>query len=222
MSAGPVNDLSQTIKKAQEEERLRIARELHDEFGQWLTAIQLDARMIAKLSEEENPQVQLCAESISNSADQIHKGIRRMMSSLRPPRLEKLGISESLKELVSQWEVHNPNTCCALSLTGELNGLDEVTEISVYRVAQEFLNNVAKHANASFVSLRLRENESGSVTLSAEDNGIGMDMSLPQEGMGIIGMRERVNSVSGRFHLDSKAGEGTRIKATFPINQLEA
>ena len=215
-------DLTKRLFSAQEEDRRTIARELHDEFGQWLTAIQLEAQVIARLNAGKNPQIQTSSDAISASANEIHQGIRGMIRSLRPAVLDALGLEGGLREMLGQWQSHNPETRCEVSLTTDLDGLDESTDITVYRVVQEALNNIAKHAKAKYVLIRLDRERPGpdagaNLLLTIADDGVGMDLSHPTAGMGILGMRERVLATGGTFLMKSAVDQGTWIKAIFPL-----
>lgn len=214
--------ITQQLLRANEEERRYIARELHDEFGQWLTIIQLESGIVSGLEQAKDPAIQSSINAIRYSAVQIHKGIRGMINTLRPALLDELGLTESLRELVAQWQSHNPDTHCELSLAEDLDGLGDETDITVYRVVQEALTNIAKYATASHVSISLHKKQCGptgfdTLMLTIEDNGKGMDLSATNDGMGLHGMRERLISIGGKFHLDSMIGVGTRIDADFPV-----
>lgn len=218
-------DLTQRNFQLQEEERQNIARELHDEFGQWLTAIQLDAQNILNLIGHQSEKVDESVESIVNSSKQIHYGIRRMIHSLRPALLDELGLKDSLHELVNLWRDHNPDVACQLKLDGELDTLGKILSINLYRLVQEGLTNVSKHAHATQVIVQL-ERKSGSdlsrshVSLVIEDNGIGVDPDIISTGFGLPGMRERVLSLGGTFSINNVGNghNGTRIKTNFVIN----
>jgi signal transduction histidine kinase len=150
-----------------------------------------------------------------------------MINTLRPAMLDELGLTESLRELVSQWQSHSPEIECRLSLASDLSDLDESSEVTIYRVVQGALDNVAKHANASHVAIRLQEEKLGRGTtkrlvLSIEDDGVGMDMTRHPEGMGLASMRERLISLGGEFNVHSVVGKGTRITAAFPARKIEA
>jgi PAS domain S-box-containing protein len=220
-------ELTQRIFQMQEEERQYLARELHDEFGQWLTAIQLDAQNIHNLIEYPSLKIEESINSIITSARQIHEGIRSLIHSLRPPLLDELGLADSLNELINQWQKHNPDIDCQLSITGDLDKLGKNLSITVYRLVQEALNNVAKHAQASRVEVKLertpvKSRQLDNLLLTIEDDGRGIDPDITSRGFGLPGMRERVLSSGGTFNVShSRLGtrqKGTRIEARFEIN----
>lgn len=213
----------QTLFDAQEEESRHLARELHDDLGQWLTAIQAEAEAIISFTRNgQNPAIHESAQAISNSAGEVHMAIRAMLHRLRPSLLDAQGLADSLRELVTQWRKRHPGIACNLVLDEYLAGLKEDLNITVYRIVQESLTNITRHAQASEVSVtlrRVRDEPSASETLllTVEDDGIGMDTSLPGKGLGLMGMRERVIVANGKINLHSSAGHGTRIEVRLPI-----
>lgn len=219
-------NLTQRLFKIQEEERRHLARELHDEFGQWLTAIQLNAQNMANLIGEQSPDIDACIESIANSASHIQKNIRDMIYSLWPALLDELGLTDSLRELVVRWQEHNPNTVCALNLEGELDNLGEILNITIYRLVQEGLTNVTKHAQANHVVVKLHRKHGDTatkdnVTLTIEDDGKGIDPSMSTNGFGIHGMRERVLATGGNFSVHGSREKGMRLEAQLFMNPIE-
>ncbi|WP_432472758.1 transporter substrate-binding domain-containing protein [Amphritea sp. HPY] len=215
-------DLTQRMFQVQEEERRYLARELHDEFGQWLTAIHINAEVISQLNGGQNEGVQATAQIIDDSATEMHKNIRGMIRQLRPTLLDEFGLVESLKELINQRQEQHPAVELKLTMDGELDDLDDDLNITLYRVIQESLTNAAKYSGANYVAVQLirhteETGEQDSLLLSVEDNGKGMDMEATTEGFGLVGMRERVLAAHGEFILNSYVGNGVQIKATFPL-----
>jgi len=216
-------NLTRRLFDTQEQERRHLARELHDEFGQWLTAIQLNTQNLVHLIDKRSPEIEACIESIISSAARIQKDIRRMIHSLRPALLDELGLADSLRDLVAQWREHNRNPDSILSLEGELDNLGEFLNITIYRLVQEGLTNVTKHAQASQVEVRLcrkldKVEDKDYVTLIIEDDGKGIDTSASNNGFGLTGMRERVVAAGGDFFVDNMREKGLRIEAQFFIN----
>ena len=219
-------NLTQRLFKIQEEERRHLARELHDEFGQWLTAIQLNTQNLAYLIGEQSPDIAACIASIANSTSHIQKDIRDMIYSLWPALLDELGLADSLRELVVRWQEHNPNTVCALNLEGELDNLGENLNITLYRLVQEGLTNVTKHAQAGHVVVKLHREHcdttnKDNVTLTIEDDGKGIDPSMSTNGYGIPGMRERVLATGGNFSVNGTRKKGMRLEAQLFINPVK-
>lgn len=215
--------LTRRLFTVQERERRHLSRELHDELGQWLTAIQADAQAIHCVSGKKTDVCAICHESaqaIVSSADQIHRVLRRILRRLRPVVLDQLGLADSLEEMVGQWRAHHPDVYCELTLEGALNDLNEVTNITLYRIVQAALTNISSHAFASQVSISLRR-EPDNILLSVADNGQGMNMHQPRQGLGLLGMRERAIAADGEFTFTSKPGQGLRIDVKLPLARSE-
>ena len=217
--------LMQNLFEVQEKERRYLARELHDELGQWLTAIHVEAQTISR-SVDRISEVYTCAETISESAKRMHEVIRGMLRQLRPALLDMLGLADSLRDLKKQWCLHQSDTLCELTLEGDLENLGEIINITVYRIIQEALNNVRSHAHATRVLVRLsREintaSATGTLLLSVEDNGRGCDPEQRFEGLGLLGMRERSIAAGSTFSLHSRPGYGTHIDVRLPLEVRE-
>lgn len=219
--------LTQNLYSLQESERRHLARELHDELGQWLTAIHAEAQAIESMLGDDEYKARSSAQAISESASEMHKVIRNMLRQLRPALLDELGLADSLRELVNQWYAHNGGVACELALEGDLDGFAENTNITAYRIIQEALSNIAKYAGANRVSVRVWR-EAGetpgldALVLCVEDNGKGFDPDQVTKGLGLLGMRERAIAVGGEFFLVNTSGLGVRIEARLPLNyQIE-
>jgi PAS domain S-box-containing protein len=215
--------LTQRLFSLQEAERRHLARELHDELGQWLTAIQAEAGAICSSSgAEREPEIYANAQAIGKSATEVQSVIRRILRRLRPVLLDQLGLADSLQELAIQWRQHHPKIVCDLELEGDLAGLPESLNITLYRIVQEALTNIANHAQASHVKVRLRR-EPGAASapehllLTVQDDGKGMDPKLPVKGLGMLGMRERVIASGGEFLSHSALGQGVCIEIRLPL-----
>jgi glucose-6-phosphate-specific signal transduction histidine kinase len=212
--------LSQKYLLAQEEERRHLARELHDEMGQWLNAIKLDAVSIRKYPGELPREVVESAQSIMDVSTRVYDVARGLMERLRPVALDELGLGDALGHLVSEWRRRNPQVECTLTLGSNLDGFDEQTNITVYRVVQECLTNVTRHAQASQVRLELAVgSDSGELTLVVSDNGVGIDSSgKKRSGLGLAGLRERVEALRGRLEILRSAPHGVEVRALIPLS----
>jgi len=150
----------------------------------------------------------------------MHAVIRNLRNRLRPPLLDMLGLEESLHELKKEWCSHHPGVNLELMLEENLENLDETINITVYRTIQESLNNISRHADASQVKIQLRrvhdETLIDTLLLSVEDNGRGYNLNQQTEGIGVLGMRERVIAAGGEFAIHSEPNHGTRIDIRFP------
>lgn len=214
--------LTRRLFDVQEKERRHLARELHDELGQWLTAIQAEAQAMYTMNcLKEKPPCRESAQAIVNSAALLHQVVRRILRRLRPTLLEQLGLADSLRELISQWQGSHPGINCDITLDGALDDLDKRLEITLYRVVQEGLNNISTHSDASRVSIAVHRTPEA-VMLSLQDNGMGMsDIPSFRQGMGLLGMRERVIAAEGKFTLRSTPGQGLCIDIMLPLTQPE-
>ena len=215
--------LAKRIMTIQEEEHRRIARELHDELGQYLTIIQSDAKTIARLSHKDLPKIYTSARAIADISAEVYDVASSLIRRFRPPLLDELGLVETLQDLITRWRVRRPQTLCRLVANGSFDDLDETMSITVYRLVQESLTNVARHARATRCAVLLLRRpvassfEKESITLVIKDNGRGMKSSLSHNGLGIIGMRERVLATAGHFRLSSSPGNGVCVQADIPL-----
>jgi PAS domain S-box-containing protein len=214
--------LSTRLIRAQEEERGRISRELHDEIGQALTAMSINLTEVEKrLPVELAPAVRERLAETAALADQTSEQISAMALDLRPSLLDDLGLVPALRWYVSRYtqrlgiEVHVE----AVDLETRL---DPEVETALYRVMQEALTNVARHAQATSVHLRL-ERKASSVVATIKDNGQGFDTveladrQAPERGAGLLGMRERVTLLGGHFRVESVPGGGTELLVEIPL-----
>lgn len=209
--------LSQRSMQMQEEERRNLARELHDELGQSLNAIKVDAVNIRDHSQS-MPDIHTSALAIIEVSSQVYDVVRSLMQRLRPVALDDLGLRSAVQYGVDQWQRRHAGVRCKFEAQGELEGLSEKVNITLYRLVQECLTNVAKHAGATQVTISM-ERDGDQVRFDFEDDGKGFDLSGRKQGLGLIGLRERVESLSGRFELISAPGSGVRIKAVIPAGE---
>ena len=207
--------LLRRLVNAQEEERTRISRELHDQLGQEVTALGLKLAMVR--SAPELPQ-QLRAEiaQAEKLVSELDDDVEFLVWQLRPTGLNELGFAEALSDYVANWTTHF-GVKTEVSSTVKRRLPAEI-ETVLYRVAQEALNNVAKHARATKVRVSLELAE-GFAVMRVEDDGVGFDPDAPKEprAMGLIGMRERAALVGGFVIVDSSPGKGARITVRIPI-----
>ena len=204
---------------ALEEERRFLARELHDELGQSLNAIKLDAVAIRHKLPKAAGEIHDRATSIIDVADHVHESIRNLTQRLRPVALDELGLQDALAILVGQWERRNAPTECTFQTSGTLDDLGEMINITLYRCVQECLTNITRHAHATAVKITL-DREYEAVRLALEDNGQGMDPNAKRDGLGLAGLRERVQSLRGTMNITRPAAGGTRIALTIPLGRI--
>jgi PAS domain S-box-containing protein len=213
--------LSQRSMQVQEEERRNLARELHDELGQSLNAIKVDAVTIRDGSANME-EVQRSARAIIEVSGQVYDVVRSLMQRLRPVALDELGLRAAVEYGIDQWRRRHPAVRCSFAAQGELDDLSEQQNITLYRLAQECLTNVAKHAQATQVAISLvRAAGAGDgceeIRFSFEDDGHGFDPAVRRQGLGLVGLRERVEALGGRFELRSAPGQGARVRASIPL-----
>jgi PAS domain S-box-containing protein len=204
-----------------EEERRHIARELHDEMGQWLNALKIDAVSIRDRGDM--PQdVRVTAQSIVELSDHVYDVARELMRRLRPVALDELGLVSALQYSIEQWRRRQPGVRCAFDADDRAENLGEVVNITLYRMVQECLTNIAKHAGASEVEIGIAFEEGGvAVAVFVRDNGCGFDSREPRAGLGLVGLRERIESLGGRFSVEGGPGRGTEVRARVPAGPVD-
>ena len=212
--------LAQRVVRSQEEERARLSRDLHDGISQWLVSIKLQVESgIAKLVAQSNrPEVARASfDRAANQLNDVLGEVRRISHDLRPALLDDLGLAAALDHLTREFS-ESTGLATEFESEGALDGLTDVANTVLFRIAQETLTNIKRHANASMVRVRL-EGDKTSVTLVVSDDGIGFDVAgiaqHPKRGIGLRNMHERVNAIGGKLELASSA-EGTQVTATLP------
>ncbi len=210
--------LSAALITLREEERSRIARELHDELGQLLTGIRMEISWLGGHLGRDQIKLIEKTQAIKGLIDQTIVSVRRISSDLRPLVLDDLGFSAAANWYVDQFSART-GLSIALNLAEEDPPHDEALATTLFRVLQESLTNIARHAEASAVEISLlRRNDEW--IFSIRDNGCGfMQNGQRPAGFGLLGMRERVRSVGGSFSVASTPGQGTLVEAHIPINQ---
>jgi signal transduction histidine kinase len=197
-------------------ERTRLARDLHDSVAQTLYGLTLQAEAASrKLAAGQDEAVQAHLRAIREDARQTLQETRLLIFELRPPILEELGLAAALKARIDAVEARG-GTAVQLDLQ-ELPSLDPALEMGLYRIAQEALNNAAKHAEATEIDVRLAQNGE-SVILAIADNGCGFDpAAVPNGRVGLQGMAERVAQMKGDLQIKSTPGQGTEIFVEVPL-----
>lgn len=203
----------------QEEERANLARELHDELGQSLTAIRAEAECVLQINRDRSSTISECAGAINAVAGQVYGVVRGMMHRLRPALLDDLGLAAALQELLRQCGSHHPELTVEATLDS-LPPLSHEVELAAYRIVQEALTNIVKHAEANRIELVLRTLDR-EFELRIRDDGRGIERSANGRGYGLIGMRERALAAGGEFHLTTGPGMGTTIHVSLPLTKRE-
>ncbi len=204
------------VVQAQEAERERIARELHDETGQALTAIGLGLRGVAAKLEPLTPEMTEQLAHLEQMTKHSLDELQRMIAGLRPSHLDDLGLAAALRWFAGEVESHSP-LATRVEIEGVERPLPEPISIGLFRVAQEALTNVVKHASAETARLRLvyRQDQ---VELEVTDDGVGFDTpGGDRPSWGLMGIQERVSLMGGEFELNSERGQGTQVRVVVPI-----
>ncbi len=216
-------ELARESLRIQESERKHLARELHDELGQYLNAIKLDAVAISD-SGGRDPDLSVHASgAIIHAVNHVHAAVSDMIARLRPVGLDELGLAAAIEHCVDQWGQRLPDTRFELSLDADCSDLSEPLSLTLYRLVQEGLTNVYKHASAQRVEITLKRvkvanGRADEMCLTVADDGRGMDSSTRTSRFGLSGMRERVEMAGGSFILKSEPGCGLRLAARLPVN----
>lgn len=217
--------LSRQILQAQEEERHRLARELHDEAAQALTLLLVRLRLLERAHTPEEAQQRV--QELRELTAQALENVRRVALDLRPTILDDLGLGAALEWRVDEFNVEfsrGSGTHATLEVCGLDERLARDVELIFYRIAQEALSNVARHADAEQVCVSLVHAE-GILTLAVSDNGCGFDLAKARHpfhadghvGLGLLGMRERLGIINGELQIESTLGKGTHIVARAPV-----
>lgn len=222
-----VQDLSASVLRAQEDERHRIARELHDQIGQALTFLLIRLKIIEAMPQATAVQTELSdlRAAVAATIDQV----RKLALALRPPALDQLGLIPALRALTREF---SDQTRIAVTFDSPTEPVELALEraTALYRIVQEALTNIAKHAEARIVQVTLRRQElEHAVSVTIHDDGHGFDLcnlSEPERradgpGLGLFGMEERARLLGGTYAIESAPGLGTTIMATIPLNPLE-
>jgi signal transduction histidine kinase len=217
--------LLRRLKEAEETERARFSRELHDRLGQELTALKLGLGMLQK-EPSLAPDLQVGVKKLADLTTGLMRQTHRLAWELHPPVLDDLGLETALRRFTDEWSAYN-----GVPVDWHSDGVEErrlplEIETTLYRVTQEALTNVARHAHATRVSVLL-ERRSGHVSLILEDDGSGFDADAMLRasgaggGLGLLGMRERVTLAGGTLDIESRLGSGTTLFVRLPLEAGE-
>jgi signal transduction histidine kinase len=211
-----LHGLSQRLMKAQEEERLNLSRELHDESGQLLTALTVQLGLLDR-SVDQPAVLRQRIDELKNTANTIQDNLHKLAVNLRPASLDHLGLVTTLRQYIAEF-----NRQYNLPVDFEAVGMDDIRlpidlETALFRIVQESLTNVVLHSQATRVDVLLSLHNHHMVTI-VEDNGIGFleGSSSLEDHLGLFGMRERIEMLGGTFMIESSPGKGTTVKAEVP------
>jgi two-component system sensor histidine kinase UhpB len=209
--------LAMAAVSKQEEDRRDLARELHDDLGQYVNAAKIDAVTLRDSGHEES--VATAADAIVKSLDHMDGVVRDMLHRLRPTGLDELGLSAAIEDCIEGWRRRLPEVTFRLSVQLGTEDFDEATNITLYRLVQEGLTNVAKHSHATSVEIGIaRASEGGAVVMTMRDDGVGSTPATRQRGLGLIGMRERVDALGGTFDATRPQARGFAFTARLPVS----
>jgi len=220
-SSRQLQELAASLETAREEERTQIARELHDQLGQALTAMKFDLAWLTDRLGQKDAALAQKAKTIATQMDTMIKTVRRISTELRPGMLDELGLAASI-----EWQAHDfekrTGILCKVSVSADENHSARAQSLALFRIFQEVLTNVARHANAHHIEVDLAATPEA-FTLQVRDDGRGI---TPQEiagqhSLGLLGMRERVKRLGGTFDIQGVPGKGTKVKVSIPIKQNE-
>ena len=211
------------VQSQLEEERRAIARELHDELGQGVTAIKTIGTAIATRAGDGAPEIRENARTIVSVATRIYDVAHGIIRRLRPSGLDHLGLAETLRGAVATWSQRHSEVRWDLVLSGELESLGEAVNITVYRIVQEALTNVVRHAGATRARITVSREQiapvGDAVVVRVQDDGRGLEPDSARNGarLGLVGMRERVQAFGGTFEISGAPGEGVTVRAVLPL-----
>ena len=213
--ANAVHGLSRRLWAVLEDERRRIARELHDEAGQTVTALKMLLDRAARSGEPEEMRALLC--EATKLCGNVLEELRRISLDLRPGSLDELGLRPSVEELVLRFE-RAAGIDAHLDAPATLPPVDPDAQAAIYRFVQEALTNVSRHAKATRVDVRMLA-DAGRLSVETSDDGVGFvpSTALAGTGLGLIGMTERSRMLGGQLVIDSAPGRGTRIRLELPL-----
>jgi signal transduction histidine kinase len=212
--------LAREALRIQEADRKHLALELHDELGQYLNAIKLDAVSIRDRTPRDPRGHAEASDAIVRSVDHLHGIVSQMIAHLRPIALDELGLLAAIEHGIDQWRRRLPDTQFSFHAQGSFDGLDEALNLTAYRLIQEGLTNIHKHAKASRVEVSLTRSVDGGrsdLCVVVADDGCGADLRRRPGGHGLNGMRERAELSGGTLSIASAPGRGLRLEAHLPI-----
>ena len=207
--------LARRYVENQEHEKKALARDLHDELAQYINAIKLDAVSLRDAAQGQ-PAVHASACAMLANIDRVYESIGGLIRQLRPVALDTLGVAAAIEHCVSEWR--RSSTAIEVDIRGEFDDVGDAVSVVMYRLVQEALTNVARHAAAARVRVSIyRDAADRSVHIQISDDGRGVDLNARSPGLGLVGMRERVAALGGSVTLVSAAQRGFELRAVIPV-----
>ena len=207
-------NLAQQLIRVQEDQIHHIARELHDEFGQTLTAIKINAHILEQAQTTE--LVGTYAQDITSQADALYATMRDMIQRLRPEALDEFGLKAAVEQCMIAFHLDEQNIDLALTIDDSVNDLEEIYSIASYRIVQELVNNAVKHAQLNWLKVHLTITDQH-MHITVEDNGVGFDPIQKKLGFGLSGVDERARSLGGVVDINTAIGKGVRVCVSMPL-----
>ncbi len=214
-----LRELSTHLQTVREEERTVIAREIHDELGQVLTALKIHISLLGNKLNKDQIELKGRINTLNNLVDNLVESVQKISSKLRPGILDELGLIDAIEWQTEEFEKLTGIKCSVVLPTKELE-LDNHRSTAIFRILQEALTNIARHSNANKVNIFLLINLSN-ITLEIVDNGIGITNEQIKDfrSLGIHGMEERAMVLGGQFNIEGLAGRGTTLKVEIPLEK---
>lgn len=215
--------LAQQYLQIQESERRALARDLHDELGQYLNAVKIDAVSMRDRLASPDPVGHDIACQMIRNINHVQNAVMGLIRQLRPVGLDDLGLAAALEHCVDEWRRRLPQTSIGLTMMEHLDeGLDEMRRLAIYRLVQEALTNVARHSEATQVEIGITRADAqlgcaSQIVVCVEDNGVGCATRHSATGLGLIGMRERMEAVGGSLLVNNAGRGGFTLRAQVPI-----
>jgi PAS domain S-box-containing protein len=216
-SLSQLRALAGRLQSVREDERTKVAREIHDELGQSLTAIKIElSSLLFEWPAEQKPSKRI--ESITRLVDQTIQSVRRISTELRPGILDALGLVAAVEWAAEEFETRT-GIRCRLDLPKDSLEISQERATAIFRIFQETLTNIARHADATEVNIRLAREDS-SLILEVHDNGVGVseEQLSASQSLGILGMRERALLLGGEFLVSGAPNQGTRVRLCIPLS----
>lgn len=207
--------LARQLSAIQEEERADLARDLHDEMGPFLFAMRVDAESIAGMADDaEQDAIAERARAIGEAVTHIQSHVRAILRQLRPAGLADVGLAQAIANLATFWQRRHDGIAIRLQIDAARRGFGPEADAAIYRLIQESLTNAARHGGARQVWIAIAADEAA-IQVTVEDDGVGL-ASSSGDGMGLRGMRERLQALSGSLSLADRPGGGARLAAAIP------
>jgi signal transduction histidine kinase len=212
--------LSQQLVATQEEERRKLSRELHDHVGQMLTALRLEVGRLERTRSAPDGRFAQAVAECKGLVETMLRTVRDLALGLRPSMLDDLGLQPALEWLVRDFR-RRDSLRVALTVTGDLSNLPDHVRTCVYRIVQEALTNCVRHAKAGQVQVSVSL-EAHQLEVLVVDDGVGFDPTVRPQGLGLLGIEERVRELQGAFTIQSAPGQGTQLTVTLPASEFIA